>query len=187
VPLIALLIASAGCNSTKLNTSWKNPSASPIEFRKVVVVVLNSSPGERRAQEDVLVSQIKKATAVPSYTLVPDSDLANRDLVKQRIIDSGADGAAVVRLIETRREEAYIPGTSSYWAAGAGYSPYVYSPGRTVSNTIVRAEVSLYSVPDGKLLWAGESSTANPENPKDFATQVARAAADELRKQGMLR
>jgi len=46
--------------------------------------------------------------------------------------------------------------------------------------------VSLYSVPDAKLLWAGSSTTTNPENAKDFAKQISRAAAIELHEQGLL-
>jgi hypothetical protein len=186
--ILSLLLATLllGCASTELNTTWKDPDTTgPLSFKKVVVLVLNSVPGERRAQEDELVAQIKKTPALPSYTLVSDSDLGNRDLVKRKIIESGADGAAVVRIIDARNEATYIPGTYNYWNAGTGYGAY-YNSGQYVINTIVRAEVSLYSVPEGKLLWAGSSKTTDPENAKDFAMKVAHAAAAELKKQGLL-
>ena len=99
---------------------------------------------------------------------------------------AGCDGAVVMRLIEAKRETVYIPGTTSYWGAGGGYAPYRSSPGQYVDNTVIRAEVSVYTVPDGKMLWAGASATTNPANAKDVATQVARAAAEELRKQGLI-
>jgi hypothetical protein len=183
--MLALLLV--GCaNATKLSTTWKDPSVNgPLSFKKVVVVVLNSTPGERRAQEDELVSQIRKTEAVPSYVLVSDSELMNRETVKRKIIESGADGAAVLRLVDARNELEYIPGTTSYWNGSTGYAVY-QNTGRYVSNRIIRAEVSLYSVPDGKLLWAGSSTTSNPENAKDFAMQVARAAGTELRERGLL-
>jgi hypothetical protein len=187
----ALLVLSlvgflVGCaSSTQLDTSWKDPAArSPLSFRKVVVVVLNTTPGGRRAQEDALVGQIKKAQGMPSYTLLSDDELNDRDLVKRRIIESGADGAAVMRIMDARREDVYIPGTTSYWGAGGGYG--VYNPGHYMTNTIVRAEVSVYSVPEGKLLWVGSATSSNPEDAKDFATKVARAAAAELKAQGLV-
>jgi len=187
--LLVLLLATTGvsCASpTELSTTWREPSVTaPLAFKKVVVVVLNSSPAERRAQEDELVSDIRKTSAVPSYVLVPDRDLPNRDVVKQKIVDSGADGAVILRMIDARNEATYIPGTTSYWGSGGGYSMY-RSPGYYVTNTVVRAEVSLYSVPDAKLLWAGSSTTTNPENAKDFAKQISRAAAIELHEQGLL-
>ena len=180
-----LLCAVGGCTpTTQLGTSWRDPAASPLAFKKVVVVVLNSTPGERRAQEDALVGQIKKATAVPSYTLVPDDELANRDKAKDRIIRAGFDGLVVLRLLASREESYYVPGSTNYWTDREGYVPY--SSGYQVTDTIIRAEVSLYTVPEGKLLWVGTSTTSNPANARDFAVQVASAAAVELRNQGLL-
>ena len=186
-PIFILMAIVAGCATTELNTTWKAPSTGQLSFNKVVIVVLNSTPAERRAQEDQIASYVKRATAVPSYTMVPDDQLANREDVKRAIIQSGADGAVVLRLIDSRNETTYVPGTTSYWNEGGGaYMPYHQTPGYYVTDTIVRAEVSLYSVPEGKLLWAGSSSTTNPKDSRDFAVQTARAAANEMRKQGLL-
>jgi hypothetical protein len=185
--VLALLLV--GCQTTELGTTWKSPEVTgPLSFKKVVVLVLNSTPAERRAQEDLLAGYIKRATAVPSYTIVPDEQLASRPFVKQKIVESGADGAVVLRLVESRNETTYVPGTTSYFDERTGaYAPYYRSPGQYVTDTIVRGEVSLYSVPEGKLLWSGSSTTSNPENARDFAMQVAKAAGEELRKQGLLK
>jgi hypothetical protein len=183
LPLVFLV--AGGC-ATELSTSWRDPTAGTLSFKKVAVLVLNSSPGDRRAQEDELVRQIKKTTAVPSYTFVPDSDLGDRERVKRLIGESGADGAVVLRIIEARQETTYVPGASSYWHDNVGYAPFHYNPAHYMTSTSIRAEVSLYSVPDGKLLWAGASTTWEPANAADLAKQVSGAAAKELRKQGLL-
>jgi hypothetical protein len=183
----ALLMIAAGCApTTQLETSWKDPAAKPLAFTKVAVVVLNSSPAERRAEEEELVAQIKKATAVASYTFVSDEELTDSQKVKSKIIQGGFDGAVVLRLIDSKKQASYVPGSSSYWYDGAGYTAYSYNPGYYVTDTIIRAEVSVYSVPDGKLLWAGSSTTVNPENARKLAMQVSQAAAAELRKVGLL-
>ena len=186
--LAVLLLSLAGCATTRLNTTWKDPSTGAVSFNKVVIVVLTSTPAERRAQEDQLASYVKRATAVPSHRIVPDEQLANRDAVKRAIIQSGADGAVVLREIESRTETSYVPGTVSYWNDRTGaYAPYHRSPGYLVTDTIVRGEVSLYSVPEGKLLWVGSSSTENPNDSRDFSMQTARAAGEEMRKQGLVK
>jgi hypothetical protein len=149
-------------------------------------LVLNSTPGERRAQEDELVGQIKKASAVPSYSLISDEELKDHQKAKQKISQGGFDGAVVLRLLDSQKETSYVPGSTNYWYDGWGYVPYQYNPGYIVTDTIVRAELSLLTVPDGKLLWVGSSTTTNPENAREFALQVAKAAAAELRKQGLL-
>jgi len=187
LPLTAVVVGSGGCAApTNLSTTWKNPDATaPLSFKKVVVIALNSTPGERRAQEDELVRNITQTTAVPSYTIVPDSDLQNVEKVKQAVRQAGFDGAVVLRLIDSKTQQTYIPGTTSYWDGG-GYASWMQSPGYYTNDTIVRAEVSLYSVADGKLIWSGSSTTTNPNSAKELATQVARAGTEELRKQGLL-
>jgi len=184
VLFLALATALVGCaNATQLSTTWKAPGTKgPLAFKKVVVLVLNSTPGDRRAQEDELVSQIRRTDAVAAYPMIPDGDLSNRELVKTKIAQAGADGAVILRLIDARNEAEYIPGTSSYWGASPGYS----APGRYVTNRVIRAELGLYSIPDGKLLWSGSSTTSNPDNAQDLAMQVAHAAAVELKEQGLL-
>jgi len=192
--LAAALLLLAGCHSTTLSTTWKDPAAENLSFNKLVVLVLNSSPGERRAQEDTLVANIKRVNVQPSYPIIPDELLEDIPKAKQRIIDGGFDGAVVLRLVDTRQQTSYVPPTaSSSWndgwggGYGASYSTYHVNPGYTVTDTFVRAEISLYAVPSGKLLWAGASETTNPANARAFATDVLKAAAEELRKQGMLR
>lgn len=177
-----------GCESTQLSTSWKDPDASALRFQKVAVVVLNSSPAERRAEEDEIVRQIKRATAIASYSFVPDAELRNHEKVKASIRQQGFDGVIVLRMISADKQMTYVPGHVSYWndGSGFGYDPIVTTPGYYTTDTIVRAEVSVYSVSDGKLIWAGASNTINPASAKDLALQIAKATGAELRKQGLM-
>jgi hypothetical protein len=177
-----------GCQTTQLETTWKDPNAGPIAFKKVAVLVLNSTPAERRAQEDEIVSLIKGTQAVASYTFVPDAE-RSRDQVVKLIRDQECDGAIVLRLTSSDQVKTYVPGQENYFLSSTDYSwetPRT-DPGYYTTDTFVRAEVSIYSVADGKLLWSGASNTQNPANAKDLAMQVARASTAELRKQGLLR
>lgn len=179
---ILCLSMSAGCQTTQLETAWKDPSVTSLQFTKVAVLALNSNPGERRAQEVELVKQIRDAHGVVTYTFVPDEVLRDRERVKQLVRDSGADALAVLRLIESEQRTQYVPGSSSYWGDGYGYYPATYAPGQYMTNTYVRAEVSVYSVRHARLLWVGSSTTVNPSSAKDLARQVSAAAASELRR-----
>jgi hypothetical protein len=193
-PLIAAiaLLCVTGCQSTTLKTTWKDPSAGKLDFTKVVAVVLNSSPAERRAQEDTLAARVKGVEVVPSYSFIPDEVLADGPSAKQRIIDGSFDGALVLRLVDTSQRTTYVPpavatwDSGPVWGSGPYYSSYYTSPAYAVTDTFVRAEISLYVVPSGKLLWAGASETVNPADARELAGEVVEAAAGELRKQGML-
>lgn len=184
--LMGLLLVSTGCETTQLQTTWKDPTIGKIQFNKVAVLVLNSTPAERRAQEDEIVNQMKDGLGMATYNFVPDGALRDRDRVKQLIQESGADAAIVMRLMAQDQRTQYIPGSTSYWTTGYGYYPYTYTPGYVVTDTIIRAEISLYSIKYGKLLWAGSSSTTNPETAAALARDVSRASARELRRQGLL-
>lgn len=184
--LIGMLLLATGCETTQLQTTWKDPSIGKIEFTKVAVLVLNSTPAERRAQEDEIVRQMKAGVGVATYNFVPDGQLRDRERVKQLIQESGADAAVVLRLVAQDKQTHYVPGSTSYWGSGYGYYPYSYSPGYYVTDTIIRAELSLYSIRYGKLLWAGSSSTTNPGTAAALASEVSRTAARELKRQGLL-
>ena len=185
-PLYPLLIAgllfcAVGCKTTTLSTTWKDPSAATLDFKRLVVVVLNSSPGERRAQEDALAASIKRVSVAPSYLSIPDELLRDVPKAKQKIIDGGFDGALILRLVDTRQETTYVPpSVSSSWNDGQGWGydsydshpSYHVSPGYTATETFVRAEISLYAVPSGMLLWSGACVTMNPAEARAFAIDV---------------
>jgi hypothetical protein len=156
-----------------------------------MVVVVNASPAERRGLEDTFAAMVEQVSMVPSYPTIPDEMLADRAAVKQRIVESGVDGAAIFRLVDTRQEQTYVPPTVSTWNDVWGWNYGVYtpavSPGYTMTDTFVRGEISLYEVPSGKLLWAAASETVNPANPRAFATDVMKAAVKELRKVGLVK
>ena len=198
VIVLAIFIATAGCRTTTLATTWKDPTVRSIAFTNVVAVVLNSSPAERRAQEDALTAHVKRAAVTPSYTFIPDDLLKEPAKAKQRIIEGKYDGAMVLKLVDTRQETTYVPPSTSTWNDGwaLGYSgyndadshpSYDVMPGYTATDTFVRAEISLYEVPSGRLLWSGASETMNPTDARALATDVLKAAAAELKKQGLIR
>ena len=193
----ALLFAAGGCQTTTLKTTWREPSAQTLAFKKVAAVVLNSTPAERRAQEDALAANARRTTVVPSYLSISDELLSDVPKAKQQIIAGGFDGALILKLVDTRTETTYVPPSVSTWNDGwsSGYSAYNrydshpsydVTPGYTATDTFVRAEISLYRVPEGKLLWSGASETMNPADARSFAKEVLKAVARELKKQGMI-
>jgi hypothetical protein len=183
--IVSLAALAAGCNSTTVSTTWKDPSAGKFAFKKIIVAVLNSTPGERRAAEDALVAKIKGTQATPSYSLLTDEQLADVDSAKQRVIAAGFDAAVLLHLLDTQQKTTYVP-PSTTWDADWNSRTYHTTPGYVVSDTLVRAEIRVYSLPDAKLLWAGAAETVNPESAQQFAQEVADAAAGELKKQGLI-
>jgi hypothetical protein len=61
-----------------------------------------------------------------------------------------------------------------------------YDPGYLRTDRVVLVETLVYSLAQDKLLWAGKSKTTNPENLQKFISELADAAAKEMRKAGFV-
>jgi hypothetical protein len=194
--LLPVLLLVMGCQSaTSVSTVWKTPETLPPPFSKVITLVVNATPAERRAAEDELVRYLRPGEGVASYSVISDEDLKNEKAVRQVIQSSGIDGAVVMRLVARDQQSIYHPPAyqpnysfSEYYGRfGYDDADASYSPGYTVTDTIIYTEISVYAVKDAKLLWAGAGATSNPANIKDLALQTAKSAAAELKKQGLIR
>lgn len=194
VPILCgmfVLLGSAACETTHVTTVWKSPDGMPAHpFNKVVALVLNATPGERRAAEDTLAAAIKTATGIPAYTMLSDEDLKSRETMRYVLTREGIDGAAVIRLISSEKQTRTY--TSQPVATNAGFYDWNASGSldRTtysVTDTNIFAELSVYSVESGKLLWSGQSKTVNPSGVQDLVRQVSKSAAEEIRRQGLLK
>ncbi len=179
---------SGGCSTTTIATVWKSPDAGPVRFTRVLAVVLNASPAERRAGEDELARSIRSAPAVPSYTLVSDDDLKDKARVLAAIEGRGFDGAAVIRLVSRDKRTTYVAPQYGprYDPLNYTYIPPTHATGYTTTDTIITAEASLHSIADRKLIWAGSTTTENPASIEDLVAQAARAAVKELKRAGLV-
>jgi hypothetical protein len=54
------------------------------------------------------------------------------------------------------------------------------------TDQIVTVESLVYSAWQGKLLWAGQSETTNPEDLESFIGELVSAVGAELRKKGLI-
>jgi hypothetical protein len=185
VPLLAWL---AACGSTRVTTIWRSPEPIPQQpFTKVLALVINATPGERRAAEDTLAAAIRTAQGVPAYTIIPDQPLPDRDKIRQVLLKEAIDGAAVIRLVSSeRRIESHTP-LPAYPSGGLYDSYEEYQLYRADSiyytaDTYIHAEVSVYSVNDDRLLWSGSSTTRNPTDVRSLVADVSRATAAELQR-----
>ena len=182
--------------STTLKNSWRDPTVEgPLEFNKVLVVMVTKDGSTRRTVEDAIVKRIaarRHVEAVPSYTLLMESDLTNKEHAKHLVEEAGFDGAIALRIVGVDKEVSYVPGTypSPYYNFWGYYDyawPAVYDPGYMQTDTIVNVETMVYSVKDGKLVWAGTTETFNPSNIDDMVDGIASAVSQELTKQGLVK
>lgn len=169
VVLTVLVAVLAGCATTQITSSWKEPSYQGPP-RKTMVISMSKQSVNRRVFEDEFVRQLKSrgTDAFASYTVLPDALGADHTAIASAVQKQGADTLLISRLISQKTKTTYIPGTvepmpgyygrwSHYY--GFGYDA-MYTPGYVSEEEYAIAETNLYDVNGDKLLWSAASETA---------------------------
>jgi hypothetical protein len=191
--VLALAGALAACASgTKLTSQWRDPDSGPLEFKKVLVIVIAPYESQRRSGEIQLVSLMKKVTGIPAHTLISAEDAKDASKLKGLVEKGGFDGAVTMRFIGSNQEltmsapGVYAPAYYGFYSYYSFAWPMVYDPGYMRTDTYIRIETQVYSVKSDKLVWAGVSSSANPKSASQLVDAVAHAVAAEMRKQKLI-
>jgi hypothetical protein len=187
----------SGC-ATGLVSSWKAPDAEPFRLRgeKVAAVVMASDQTTRRAGEDALARELtlRGTEGIPMYTLLAD---AHPDETKARAAaeQAGIVGVVVLRPVRVDKELSSMPATYSgptyggFWGGyyGLGWgAPWSLRGGEIRTDTIISVETLVYSLPQNRLVWGGQSKTKNPSNLDRLIEDTAKQVADELVRQGLI-
>jgi hypothetical protein len=187
------LVLLAGCAATSFQSTWKAPDAQPVAItgKKVVVVAMNVPAASRRAIETSIAQELNKlgAQATPSHEILPSDSTV--ETAKAKLAADGYDAAWVIKLTNKDKEISSTPGMgypsgpyNSYWGWGGGYG--MYSAPEIRTDIKVYTETLVYSVSRDALVWAGTSVTTNPTNLSSSAGELARIAAAEMKKSGLL-
>ena len=185
--LLALATAVVGCATTEMTSTWTDPAARGASMSRIAVIALTKDPGLRRMAEDTAASQMRGAQAVPSYQVLGDADLRNREVVKAKLQAQGFQGVLVMRMAGVTEQVTAVGGPygtfDGYydWAGAA-----VYAPGYLETDTIVHVVSNLYSLDQNKLVWSGVSQTFDPSSAKSFMTDVSKAVAKSLEKDRLI-
>lgn len=188
---VALFVAVA-CATTRVVESWRNPDARPTQFRKALAVAVVDDPDLRRHAEDEIISHLRSIDALPSRAVIPDAERGDVEKAKARLRAAGFDGAVVLRPLGFEERVTYVPPSYSAgpYPSFYGYYGYAwdhsYDPGYTRVDTILRVEVSIYSIERDELLWSGITESFEPQSLREVITDIAAAVATVLEREGLL-
>jgi len=174
---LALIGLLASCSSTKLLSTWTEPSAQGKKLGKVLVVGVAQNATTRRQYEDSFVRELasKKIAAIASYQHLPDAATLSKEAADPIIASENITQVLVTRVVDTKTVTSYVPPTTTvvggypgyypgYYGSWSGYYGYGYSsvtsPGYTYDTTYVNLESNIYEVASGKLIWSGLTETA---------------------------
>lgn len=195
---ITLLLAGyfIGCSSSnRISNSWKNPEATTesIQFQIVAIFAMVKNPDMRNNVEETIASQMPNTVAIPAYKLVTNDDLADINIVKEKLKERAIEGALVLSVKNVDQKTTYYSSglyPSAYYNFGGYYNyawnymydPYMYSS----TNVYVDIEILIYSLKEDQLVWYGESTSINPESIEQTISELAVSVKNQLVEDGLL-
>jgi hypothetical protein len=190
--LVCLAVLAACAPTTEVLNSWADPSAGQVRFKKMLNVCACKDEAMRRTVEDQLTKRIAGST--PSYTVLSEDDLRNKESAKAKVKAGGYDGAVVMVLVSVDRTQTYVPGsayavpapyTSMYGGWGYGWSTY-YDPGYVDTDQLVDFNTNVYQVQGEKLIWASRTQTTDPTSVGSMVDEIISANIAEMKRQKVL-
>ncbi|MCX2743912.1 hypothetical protein OO013_08545 [Mangrovivirga sp. M17] len=178
------------CSSAKVVSSWKDPDTTIREtnYEKVMIAVLASNEGRRRAAEDFLAQKYPKLS--PSYQVFSgvDEKSIDKEQVKNILTNQGFDAVIVMRLVDVSKETNYVPGSYSggfYGYYGSYWGGY-YNPGYYSEDTKYTVSTDVFSLKKDKLVWSAVTETYNSTKIETTIEGIAYSVTKEMKSKGFL-
>jgi hypothetical protein len=183
----------AACATTSLQSTWKDPTAAPLNLKgkKVVALVVTDEEALRYATEEEAAREITAhgAIGVPAYRLLPQAQIRDKERARAIFEKEGIEAVVVLRLVATEKELSGSfpsnPGYSSFWGPGFWAGGWG-GDGYLRTDTILIVETLVYSLQQNKLVWASQSQTMNPTQVGSFVRELSKTLGTEMEKQGLL-
>jgi len=196
--LAVTLALPASAASTKFRSTWKSPDAASVDLRgqKVGALIIRKDNVSRHDAEYALAGELvaRGMQGVAVYTIVPENEMRDRELVKARLAEAGIVAVVVMREIDqssaVTESPAYFYATASYntfWGYYDSSWTYLYSPSYLNIDRIVSVETLVYDLRLDKLVWAGTSESTNSTMVVKLIKDLVATAAKEMKKQGLVR
>jgi hypothetical protein len=197
VCLLVLTVWSVAAKQS-FTATWKTPDGAAVSFagQKVVGLIVSPDMNLRMSAEEALARGLtaKGVQGLAAYRVIPAEEIRDKDRVKAWFERAGAAGVVIMRLVNLSVEEKP---SKVRWESGAQYGAlwdyYPYAWGASIDLTPARTNVTIvvetlvFDIAGNRMLWAGTSETTNPQEAQAFVADLVDAAADEMRKDGLIR
>jgi hypothetical protein len=186
--LTAMLVTA--CATTELTSVWKDRSYQG-QPRKILVIGIARKALNKRLVEDEFVRQLKVrgTDAVASYTVMPDDEQGDREVIAAKMKEQGADAVLISRLASRKTVYTYVPitGPSFHYDNWRDYYAYgfqsVSTPGYMDEDEYALMETNLYDAGSDKLIWGAASETemhgSDQSQIKSYIGVMVKAMADQ--------
>jgi len=194
LPSAALLCIVASCAPTKVLQTWKDPGYSG-PLSKVMIISVARERYIREQFENVLSLQLenKGVTAVPSYTVLPESPRElDRDTVAARVREMGINSVLVA--LPVNKEESTATQYTMFFSPSAAYSDgwYRYYTGSVVysqrdyKTDFYTVSTKIFDVASNKPVWGFLSEVKVTGSRQKAVNEFIPEIIQQLSEQGLL-
>jgi hypothetical protein len=188
------VLAACATSSTSFVNTRKAPAAAPIDFtgKKVAAFALGVTEPMRRSTEEALARELsaRGVQGIPAYSIVPSTELRDREAAKAKLRQAGVEGVVLLRLIDTQKKKVHTEWATREYSTLSHYYSWGIAgadPGYDRTLTTLSVETLIYSLAQDKLLWSGQSETTDAASAERFVREHAGAVAAELRREGLIK
>jgi hypothetical protein len=203
--LIFALLWLAGCSSTVMTGSWKDPDFTG-QVKTVYIIGMSKEDTARRIFEDDFRAQLATygVVGIPSYNELPFSKEIDQEIIAAKARAQGADSIILARTIGKRTEEVVNPG----YVSRSGFDPHVayfpdpyyrhygtyyrqsynmiYQPATVSQYEVVTIEANLYDVTTSQLIWSAQLETVVEGNLQALIDGFVETVTKDLKAKGLI-
>jgi len=186
------LIMLGSCRSTYVTHSWKDASASPARFKKLVVIAIvgDQEIEARKMMEQHMVGDLKEL----GYQAVCSCEEYSPEFFKgmnekeaiAKLRENNVDGIVTIVLLSKNKEKVFVQPRSTevplFWNYYHEVYDRVYSKGYYTEKTKYFWESNLYDLNADQLLCSVESQSFDPSSTQQLAHEYGRLIVDKMKK-----
>jgi hypothetical protein len=201
--LATLLVAGCMTARTSLDTSWIDPKAKGIKFKKVLILsVATDEFAQQYFQEDMAAALRQRGmNAVASERFFTHKSPAEEARFRRAVEQSDADAVMLARVIGVDQKTGTIPGmltgpagtpvteTIGFGnAVAATFAPTAYVRPSDYTLTTVIVETVLYEMKGRRAVWSARTNTANADQGdlKPAVAQFVSVLVGAMERDGLL-
>ena len=196
---LVLMLTLQSCVTQSLMGTWQSDRDFAGDIDKVLIMGLINNVTLRSEVENRVLDAANKAsvTATNGMSMFPPElgrPFDDIERVKTRLRDRGFSAIMTVALIDVRAQR-YVGSTTTYEPLifydrfrNYYYRTYelVYTTGYFAQSTNYFAEINLYELNEGKLLWSGRSAVFAPHELDATLPRVSNDLFKELKRVGLI-
>src|SRR5262245_37976372 len=80
-------------SGTRIIQRWVSPDVAKYQFDHVLTICITKDQSTRQMVEDAVAARARKGNALPSYNILQEGELRDKEQAKRKILQMGFDGA----------------------------------------------------------------------------------------------